>query len=388
MTPWYYRVCLFFLQPFLLAEFFYFGLRFGYLKTRIAFSRKSIPFSLFSSEIQDSRVIQVAIQDDVRDMNNGLVGGKCGYTPNGTFVKLDKLDESVYVYQHTNHATCSGTKLSQLETCEFSLNRVERGILACETKDHYALMPFFMGNAAVLMQYEDLKSKDDSLFKLGEVEELVKIVRDGKDCLNTPYTAPLSLPNNWIENEWTQRLVPGIQRLFPNMNVTYTAEMGLSWHTVLVQRHLRAELSRERHFLFRGSPDIVINRIIAVSLQGASQVDNTESSDEDSLVENSRQPHPMQADDKFDPTEKIGEVFGGLYVLLVSKILRKIRKGKAVHRNFVVKGLLVDKARGGDRCILRVDFKDGISDLVFDVTTIDTYLGPDTLCPLLHLLLN
>ncbi len=37
-------------------------------------------------------------------------------------------------------------------------------------------------------------------------------------------------------------------------------------------------------------------------------------SDEDILVENSRQPHSIQAQDKFGPSEKIGEVFGGLYV--------------------------------------------------------------------------
>ncbi len=102
---------LFFLQLCLSAEFFYFGLRFGYLKTRIAFNRKSISFSHFS-EIQNSDAIKMAIMDDVHDMNRGSVGGKRGYTMNGTFVKLDTLDESVYVYQHTQHATCSGTNFT------------------------------------------------------------------------------------------------------------------------------------------------------------------------------------------------------------------------------------------------------------------------------------
>ncbi len=274
--------------------------------------------------------------------------------------------------------------ISQLDNCGFSSNCAQSSILKCATEDHYALVPFFMGNNAVLIQYEHLKNEDDSLFKPGEVEELVKIVHEGKDSVNTPYTAPCSLSNNWNENEWTQRLVPGIQRLFPNTKVIYTAEMGLSWHNVLVHRHLRADLAREKHFLFAGSPDIVINRRTAVSLHGSSQVD---SSDEDSLVENSRQPYnSIQGGDNFGSPEKIGEVFGGLYVLLVSKILRKIRKGKAVHRKFEVKGLLVGKAHGGDHCILCVDFKDGISKLDFNVTTFDTYLAPDTLCPLLHLL--
>ncbi len=203
---------------------------------------------------------------------------------------------SVYVYQHANHATCSGTKLSQLDKCQFSSNFVQSGILKCTTEDHYALIPFFVGNDAVLMQYEDLKRKDDSLFKTGEVEELVRLFVK----VNTPYIAPPSLPNNWDENEWTQRLAPGIQRLFPNMKVIYTAEMALQWHNMLVQWHLKAELACETHFLFAGSPDILINRITAVSLHGASQVDvdssvDSSDSDEDILVENSRQPHSIQA---------------------------------------------------------------------------------------------
>ncbi len=373
----------------MVAEFFYFGLRFSYLKTRIAISPKSISFSPFC-EIQDSESIQTAITDDVHDMNRGSVGGKRGYTTNGTFEKLDTLDENVYVYQHAHHATCSGTTLSQLDKCGgFSSRRDRSGILKCATEeDHYALMPFFMGNDSVLMQYQNLKSKNDNLFKLQEVEQLVKIVHEREDSLNTPYVAPASLSNNWNENEWTQRLVPGIQKLFPRMKVMYTAEMGLTWYSMLVQRHLGAELAREKHFLFTGSPDIVINRQRTVVSSSSSHVEVDSNSDEDSLVENSRQPYPMQASDKFGPADKIGEVFGGLYILLVSKILRKIRKEKAVHRKFEVKGLLLGKAHGGDHCILRVDFKDGISNLHFDMTTFDTHLGPDTLCPLLHRLLN
>lgn len=344
-------------------------------------------------------MIQKAIKDDVYDMKSSSVGGKDNYTVNGSFEKLNTRDgdKIVYVYQHAQHATCSGTTLTQLSQCgRFSCNHNREFIHKCENEEHhYALMPFFMGNDTVLKYYEFLKSKNDSLFDSQEIEELRSIVHDGKTSLNTSYISPPpnSFPNNWNENEWTLRLVPGIQKLFPTMKVMYTAEMGLSWHRKLVQQHLRADLALERHFLFTGSPDIVINKRTAIlsSSSQSQEVDVSSSSDEDScsLVENSRQPYPMQAFNKCDPPDKIGEVFGGLYILLVSKILRKIGKGKAVHREFKMKGLLVGKAYGGDRCILRVDFKDnGISKLDFDVTTFDTYLGPDTLCKLLEFLLD
>ncbi len=99
-----------------------------------------------------------------------------------------------------------------------------------------------------------------------------------------------------------------------------------------------------------------------------------DSSGEDSIVENSRQ---MQAQDKVGPPDKIGEVFGGLYVVLVSKVLRRIFKGKDIAKKFRANGLLLGKEHGGTLCI---DLKVGISKLV------DTNLGPDTLCPLLRLL--
>ncbi len=141
------------------------------------------------------------------------------------------------------------------------------------------------------------------------------------------------------------------------------------------------------------SPDIVITKKIAIS-SGAhkatvSLADESCSSGDDSFVENSRQPNPMQGSDGLDPPEKIGEVFGSLYVLLVSKIMRNVHKGKAVHKTFKVKGLLLSKKHGGTTpCILSVDLKEGISTLDFQATTSLTVLAPETLCQLLHNLFN
>ncbi len=157
-----------------------------------------------------------------------------------------------------------------------------------------------------------------------------------------------------------------------------------------VHQRLGAQLSRAGNFLFAGSPDIVITKKIAIS-SGAheatlSLADESCSSGDDSFVEHSRQPNPMHGSYGLGPPEKIGEVFGSLYVLLVSKIMRNVHKGKAVHKTFKVKGLLLSKMHGGTTpCLL---LKEGISTLDFQATTSLTVLAPETLCQLLHNLFN
>ena len=85
--------------------------------------------------------------------------------------------------------------------------------------------------------------------------------------------------------------------------------------------------------------------------------------------------------------EKVGEVFAGLYILLVSKILRTRTKQKEVLREFKVQGLLVDKVCGGLLCSFSVQLKTGAAALKFDVTkAFDGLLQPSSLCALLHML--
>ncbi len=180
----------FFLQDCLEAEFLYLGLRFGYLKTRIKVCPPTILFVRFTNnEFANCEEIRDAIKADVRDMNQTEMGGKKGYTANGSFKKLVGLDKNVYVYHHTQHATCSGTTFTQLSTC-LTMDPTycsEDGIRTCSSSSchHHILLPFFMGNKAVLMRYKELKRKNDSLIEQGEVEELEEIVHNRKDCLNT-----------------------------------------------------------------------------------------------------------------------------------------------------------------------------------------------------------
>ena len=65
----------------------------------------------------------------------------------------------------------------------------------------------------------------------------------------------------------------------------------------------------------------------------ADDIPNPESStDEDER-------NTLKGADAHDLPEKLGERLTGLYILLVSKILRRRKKGKNIHLQFQVKGL-------------------------------------------------
>jgi hypothetical protein len=369
------------------VELFYFGIRFFHLKTRQAVQSSRIPLSIFKKDI--SKDMGMVIQKDLHKLSANLVGGKKEYKA-GIFVKLNGT-KTIYVYHHSDHATCSGTKFSHIEGC---LEEVIYGgsakLSECEHQEHehYSLLPFYYGNRAIVEKYKEIAQKQPHYSSIqAEVEDVEKIVKGEASPEGTPYETP-RVPYtliNWNENDWTRRLAPGIQKLLPNRKVTYTATMGLTWYTDLVLKCLDVgEIAVPDHFLFRGSPDIVIGKNIAATL-GTTGHEEQES--EDDLVENTYQRNSLQGKCPGTVPEKVGEVFAGLYILLVSKILRNLAKQKAVLSEFTVQGILVDKVCGGLHCILSVQLKDGASALNFTVTAYyDGLLEPSLLCSLLHIL--
>ena len=107
--------------------------------------------------------------------------------------------------------------------------------------------------------------------------------------------------------------------------------------------------------------------------------------EDDGLVENTYQRSPMKGRDAHSLPEKVGEVFAGLYILLVSAILKNMDTKRDVHGHFQVQGLLLDKLCGAVHCILSVQVKEGKAPLKFQVTsTVDGFLEPRYLCGLLH----
>lgn len=373
---------LFLLQPCLEVDFFYFGLRFCHLKVKTAETRKRIRFNKFTELVPQGSEMERNIQQDVGELNANEVGGKNGYVAGGDFVKLG--DKNVYVYQHIQSAQCSRTTLSQLEGYVGVVQeQVRGGVDSCACSSHFILWPFFVGNQTVLNKYKAIPHRNPNI--QSEIDKLERIIQ-GEESKETPYFTPSSYAFNWQENDWTMRLVPGIRQLFPSKEVTFTANLGPSWSTGLFNCLRVQDIAIKDLFLFRGSPDIVIGKKTAVN---AAQLRESSSSEEEELVENSRQPTPMQGKDEAGFPERLGEVFACLHILLVSKILRNIGKQKAILREFKVRGMLLSKVFGGIQCVLRVQLKKNeSSDLLFQLTAYNDLLEPSSLCTLLHNLID
>ena len=97
-------------------------------------------------------------------------------------------------------------------------------------------------------------------------------------------------------------------------------------------------------FMFHGAPDILITKSRHVN-NAESLCDYSSLSDnEDISIENCLQRPPIKHDDSGLP-EKIGEVLAASQFLLVCKVIRKLRKGKAL-TNLTIKSMLVNKIAG------------------------------------------
>ena len=68
--------------------------------------------------------------------------------------------------------------------------------------------------------------------------------------------------------------------------------------------------------------------------------------------------NPLKGAYAHDLPEKLGEMLTGLYILLVSKV---IKKGKNIHLQFQMKGVLLDNAAANLLCTMSLDFQQCIS---------------------------
>ena len=321
------------------------------------------------------------IQQDMTKLKDAMVGAKQGYKANGYFLKLPGLDRCVYSYQHmSEHATCSKTLFSQLEGC-LQIESKKGNLPSCPDLFHHkCLLPFYHSNEHVLELYKCAQTTTDSQL---EIDQLEKIVSGKEADIGTPFESPSPFTFNWQENDWTKRLVYGIKKLLPQRQVTYTAEMGLRWHIDLLKCLGVGHLAYADSFLFRGAPDIIIGKKSSVTtgLSGNTQDD---SSSED---ENSFQRTPMQGATRHSLPEKIGEVFAGLHILLISRILKTLAKKKPIDVEHKVQGILIDKICGVIHCFLSVEMREGAAALHLKVTDFSgCLLDPSHLCSHLRLL--
>ena len=133
---------------------------------------------------------------------------------------------------------------------------------------------------------------------------------------------------DWHENDWTYRLCYGMKRLFPHARIHYTAEDGLQWNTKFLPKVLDVDQKLADCFLLRGAPDIVINSNKLISTANPEVAEEESSGDETALIENLHQPTKLKSY-RTDLLEKVDEVFAGLHLLLVSKLIHRISKQKS-----------------------------------------------------------
>ena len=340
-------------------------------------------FTLFLlKDVQRAEDMLKVIKLDMNELRHSKVGKKDDWKANGCFKKLQVADNRyVYVYCHSQHAACSSVLLSDLERMCLAIDKSRARLLKCrEHRYHDDLQPFFLDNNRLLEYYEDALSEGRNEIK--PQAELLKNILAGKQSVTgTDFECPKFTSNNWSENDWTKRLVRGIEKTLPQVNVTFSATMGLTFSTDLLSR-LRVDAS-EKYFLFRGAPDIIIHSGSAVISHSASDTttEGAAMSSEDEAIENYHQRPSLSGWDNDDPPEKVGELFAALHILLVCKILRKVAQGKEIHRKLEVKGLLVDKLYGIMHCSLYVEMGDGASTLKLDMKDcMGSMLWPESLC--------
>ena len=170
-----------------------------------------------------------AIRNNMK-LNNGCVGMETRYTTNGYFVKVEGLkDRCVYMYTHTQHAHAQS--FHKLLSASGQRQRSNSCLIA--QSDHMCLPPFFNRNPVVLKYFEDAVGKGcDNLQPV--VEVLKKIEARQTSRVGTPYECPMGSPCfKWSENDWTRRVVHGLQKFLPAARVTYTALMEQTWATDL-----------------------------------------------------------------------------------------------------------------------------------------------------------
>ena len=337
----------------------YFGLRFLCTELSLSEFDRELPNILTMSMLKKvskqqgtGEVFIKEIKNDVEKLNLSRMGSKSDWRNDGFFILLRNV--TVYVYCHPSHAFCLKVGFSQIEkSLEFNISEPELKLLekermsnTCEHSNHYRLEPFFMDNQRLMELYSMDETEDEAKTVLDEVRVFGRSENAGQE---SEFQCPMTRSHCWSENDWTKRLYVGIKKTFTTLDVTYGPGLGVGQFHVLLQK-LRVGSVDERCFIFRGYPDIIIHNKSLICSSGSASTSTSTSADasdtsgEESLLENSWQRPPLSGYHGNAPPEKLGEVISGLYILLVSKILRKVLKNKSTNRVFQVKGVLLDKA--------------------------------------------
>ena len=106
--------------------------------------------------------MKAAIREDMEVLCSGEMGMKVApkkFQANGRFVRMPHTtqhDIVAYVYEHTSeHATCSSTKLSQIQCClTVNIKEDTPNISQSYPYPYHRLLPFYHDNSALLPLYQ------------------------------------------------------------------------------------------------------------------------------------------------------------------------------------------------------------------------------------------
>lgn len=357
------------------VDLLYFGLTFYHMKAQLPVSGNKVSVK----DIKGTNLERI-IAEDKTTLRQADIDLKGHSRHRGYFVKVDLEGKNVFIYRHDLHANCSSIKLSQLKQTSIQIKTVKSTVETCETKgDHYHLIPFYSRNDHLLAKYNKLAQEVPSE-ELQEEITALKSALEEKKTYGTAFQEPHPITFNWDENHWTRRLAYGMgKKLRKNFSVTYTADFGPRWETEILPC-LGVEQIATRHFyLFHGAPDILIGRKRMVSIGTvataehqslrkdmaeevqAASTPRADDQSEDELLENSYQRFTLKGETKVDLPEKLGEVYAGLYILLVSKILKQLQKNKTIYCKYKIRGMLIDKVCGAIHCQICIVLMEGIA---------------------------
>ena len=247
----------------------------------------------------------IEIKDDMMRLHHICMGGKLQWNPDGAFKSLPNTH--IYVYRHKQHESCASVSLSVLQASNWCFERKweDPDNLQCDHANHHHLLPFFYDNRFLKMHYT----------KLDELNDIEQKLENVPDFNESEFWHPMSYVNNWDKNDWSKRLLVGIKKTF-EIHTVHTAESS-SFKNYL--RKLKVAENLEKCFIFRGYPDILLQKKSAVVVSGqAAEVaddihpnppDSESSNDKDStsIVENSWQRNPLKGANR-DLLEKLGEM--------------------------------------------------------------------------------
>ena len=385
------------------VNFYYFGVTF--ISRAVSIDKPlleaySIRDEIFTMELKD---LKDAMVSDMALLNSSRIGAKTKaeresndfdkWKCNGSFTRFAN---NAYVYRHTNHATFSSINMSQLLHLWPSKREIIRNEACAKHPYHDNFESYFRSNSCLKSYIDSLGDNCDP-----RRSNTLRIYKESlqKESDDLVYE-PEPLVFSWNEDDWTRRLYGCLKLTFPNLYIQLMSKQGTVFNAV--QTSLTNGLACANAYIFHGVPDLLVKkkRVICATTRMSTEVgadvtaqSSKEASEDDSsgdeclMVELSWKRNPMKNAVGYCYPEKLGELLAALHFAMVSKLLRKISKGKHIHE-YSVRGLLLDKILGSIHCKLTCKGNEVRKFFIEVHDASGEVLTPQSLCYNLQVFLN